>query len=86
MPLYIYQCQKCEWLVEKFCHKRDDEVELVCEECEGEEFEKVMGTVYSKMLYGARENLEKRINPAVDDVQKKLSQGSDRDFLDVAGD
>ena len=86
MPLFIYQCQSCEWLVEKFVHNRDDDIEIKCEECEEELFERVIGNVYTKMRYNAKDTVAKRINPGVDRIEKKLSQGSDKDFIDVAGD
>ena len=86
MPLFIYQCQKCGWAVEKFLHNRKNTPELVCEECGEHEFEKLMGITSIKMLYGAKETFEKRINPDINKIQEKIAKGSDKDFLDIAGD
>lgn len=86
MPLFNYQCQCCDWVVEKFLHNRDDEVELVCPECEGTEFERVMGLVHNRTWLNARDTLTNRILPDANRIQKKISSGSDNDFLDITGD
>lgn len=86
MPLYVYQCKNCEWMVEKFLHNRKNTPELVCEECGGEEFDRVIGMAHTKMMYNAKETFEKKISPDVEKIQKKIADGSDKDFLDIAGD
>ena len=82
----MYQCKNCELVVERFLHNRKDTPEIVCEECEGEEFERVIGMAYTKMMYNAKETFEKRISPDVEEIQNKIANGSDKDFLDIAGD
>lgn len=86
MPLFNYQCQKCGWVIEKFQHKKDEEVELACEECESEEFERVMGVIYNRTWENAKDALKNRILPDADRIQDKISKGSDNDFLDITGD
>lgn len=85
MPLFNYQCQDCDWLVERFLHNRDEEVELVCDECEGINMERVMGLIHNRTQYNAHDTLHNKILPDVDRIQKKVSSGSDSDFLDITG-
>lgn len=86
MPLYNFQCSNCELVVEKFKHAKDDEVEIVCDECECEEFLPLIGQVQNRTRLNARDNLEKRILPDVDRIQKKVGEGSDSEFLNITGD
>lgn len=86
MPLFSYQCEGCEVVVELFLHNRDDEVEIECEECGGTEFVKVFGVFVNAIRYNAKETMDKVINPEVDRIRTKVSRGSDKDFLDIAGD
>lgn len=86
MPLFNYQCQNCGWVVEKFLHNRDDPAELVCTECEGVEFERIMGLVHNRTWLNARDALNNKVLPDADRIQKKISSGSDSDFLDITGD
>jgi len=86
MPLYNYQCQECGFVLEKFHHHPEDEVEMVCSECECEDFERIVGFVHNRTKLNARDNLEQRLTPEVNRIMKKVSEGSDKDFLDIAGD
>lgn len=86
MPLFNYKCQGCEFIVEKFLHHRDDEVEIECPECGGEGFDQIIGNVQNRVWLNATENLHSRILPDADRIQEKICNGSDSDFLDIVGD
>lgn len=85
MPLYNYLCINCNTVVEKFQHKLE-EIDIECKECDFTEFERILGIVFTKMRMNANDTLKNRINPEVDRIYEKLASGSDKDFLDVAGD
>ena len=86
MPLFNYQCQECDWVIEKFVHTADAELEIICEECECISFERVIGIVQNRTWLNAKDNFNKRLNPEIDRIRNNISKGSDNDFLDIAGD
>jgi putative FmdB family regulatory protein len=86
MPLFNYQCQSCDLIVEKFVHKIDSDVEITCEECDGVDFEKIVGLAHNRTWLNAKDNFNKRISPDAERIRKNMSQGNDNDFLDIAGD
>ena len=88
MPLFNYQCQneECGFVVEKFLHKKDDEIEVICPECEKTEFEKVIGKVHNRTWMNARDTLNNKILPDANRIYENICGGNDNDFLDVSGD
>ena len=84
MPLFNYMCLKCNEIVEKFQHK-PEEIDIECEECGHDEFERVIGNVHHKIVYDANGTLKNRIKPDMDRIYKNISKGKDNDFLDIAG-
>lgn len=86
MPLFNYQCRDCDWMVEKFVHSADAELEVICEECNSLEFEKVIGSVFNRTWLNAKDSFNNRITPEVERISKNISEGNDNDFLDIAGD
>ena len=85
MPLYNYICLKCGEVVEKFQHK-PKKIEIKCKECDNEEFERIIGKVYNKIRYNAKDTFKNRVKPDVDRINKSIADGKDKDFLDIAGD
>ena len=84
MPLYSYECQKCNEVFELFQHN-SSRIEVQCVNCNHNECKRLMGRVSNRTRYNARDNLNKRIEPEVNRIMSKVSQGSDKDFLDIAG-
>ncbi|MBW2574180.1 MAG: zinc ribbon domain-containing protein [Deltaproteobacteria bacterium] len=52
MPIYEFKCLKCEEFIEMLIMNQDDEVELKCPKCGGEELERVLSTTSYNMGYG----------------------------------
>lgn len=84
MPLFNYQCNKCEAVVEKFQHKTSDVLEITCE-CGSKEFTKLFGKTHNRVYLNSKDMLNKRINPDADRISKNINKGKDRDFLDIYG-
>jgi len=84
MPLFNYQCNKCELIVEKFQHKSNVVVEITCE-CGNKEFSKVFGKVNNRTYLNANDLLNKKINPDVERIRNNMGKGKDKDFLDIYG-
>jgi len=84
MPLFNYQCNKCEAVVEKFLHNAKQDVEIKCE-CGSTEFSKLFGKTHSRTWLNARDMLNNKINPDVDRINKNINKGKDKDFLDIYG-
>jgi len=53
MPIYEFKCLKCEEFIEMLIMNQDDEVELKCPKCGGEELERVLSTTSYNMGYGS---------------------------------
>lgn len=85
MPLFNYQCKKCEFVVEKFLHTSDSCVEIICEECDGEEFDRLIGVIHNRTWLNAKDCFNNRVSPDAERIRKNISQGNDKDFLDIAG-
>jgi len=86
MPLFSYECNKCECVVEKFVHKSSDIPELKCRKCDGIGFKKLFSDVKSRIGLDAKTLYETKIKPDVQRIMKNISNGKDSDFLDISGD
>ena len=85
MPLYYYECPECDYIFEIFQHN-SNELNIECKKCSAPQCSRLLGFTHNRTLYNARDNLSKRIKPDVDRIMNKVSKGSDKDFLDIAGD
>jgi putative FmdB family regulatory protein len=48
MPIYEFKCLECEEFIELLVMNKDEEIELKCPKCKGEELERVLSsTCYS---------------------------------------
>jgi hypothetical protein len=72
-------------VVEKFQHK-PGKIEIKCKECDGEEFERIIGKVRHKITYDAKGTYENKIKPDINRINKNIANGKDKDFLDISGD
>ena len=84
MPLFNYMCVKCKLVVEKFQHK-PKKMKIKCKECDGGEFERVIGKIRHKITYDAKGTFNNRIKPDMDRINKNIADGKDKDFFDIAG-
>jgi len=82
MPLYNFRCEKCNILFERFLHDSTQTVE--CEKCK-EKCNKVFGKIHSRKRLDAKEILSELIEPDAKRISKNISEGSDKDFLDICG-
>ena len=53
MPIYEFKCLKCQELIELLVMNKDDEIELRCPACNGEDLERVLSTTTYNMGYGS---------------------------------
>ena len=53
MPIYEFKCLKCEEFIEMLVMNQDDEIELKCPKCGGEDLERVLSTTSYTMGYGS---------------------------------
>ncbi len=53
MPIYEFQCLKCEEFIEMLVMGQDKEIELKCPKCGGEELERVLSATSYNMGYGS---------------------------------
>jgi len=86
MPLFNYMCVKCKIIVEKFQHKPTDEIKIECKKCGGNEFVRTIGKILHKITYDSKGTYNNRIKPEVERINKNISDGKDKDFLDITGD
>jgi len=84
MPLYCYECVECGHLFELFQHN-SDKIQVECTECEHSECKRLLGHVHNRVKFNAMDNLHKRILPDADRIMNDMGKGSDKDFLDIAG-
>jgi len=85
MPLYLYECTKCNTVSEVFKHNSNADTDLCCNICNNTEFKKLIGKPQNRVLYNARENYSRRLQPEVDRIMDNVAKGKDKDFLDIAG-
>jgi len=85
MPLFNYQCNKCEVVIEKFQHKIKEEVEITCS-CGNKEFTKLFGKTHNRVWLNSKELMDKKISPDIERIRKDINKGKDKDFLDIYGD
>ena len=52
MPIYEFKCLKCEEFIEMLVMNQDDEIELKCPKCGGEDLERVLSTTSYTMGFG----------------------------------
>jgi putative FmdB family regulatory protein len=83
MPLFIYKCVDCEKEIEKFQHNNAI-LDIVCSKCGGK-CERQFPETKNRIKLNARDTYEQVIKPDVDRISKKISEGSDKYFLDVCG-
>lgn len=85
MPLFNYMCLKCDEIVEKFQHK-PVKPKIGCKKCGYKKFKRIIGKIRNKITYNAKDTYKNRIKPDVDRINKNISDGKDKDFLDISGD
>ena len=85
MPLYYYECSECEHVFELFQHN-SEKIQVNCTECEHSECKRLLGNVHNRVKLNHRDNLDRRLLPDVDRIMTNMGKGSDKDFLDIAGD
>lgn len=84
MPLFNYKCDKCEIVIEKYVNPGKNP-KVNCPECDGD-LEKVFGSFCNRTWRRANENFDEVLDPEIERIRKKIREGSDNDFLDIAGD
>jgi putative FmdB family regulatory protein len=85
MPLYLYKCNKCDHLVEKFRNKSEMDDELLCEECSGV-CERQFSVVGNRVWLDAKDLYNQKIKTDAENIMKKIKSGKDKDFFDIYGD
>lgn len=85
MPLFNYQCNKCESITEKFQHKVSDKPELICVKCGGLEFKRLFSSHHNRTTLNSKETYTQKIKPDVDRIGKEINKGKDKAFLDIYG-
>jgi putative FmdB family regulatory protein len=83
MPLYTFECPKCNKKIEKFLHSADIKIE--CGEC-GEECNRIFGEIHSRKRMDAKELFAEKIQPDAEKIMDNIGCGKDEDFLDIYGD
>jgi len=84
MPLFNFQCQKCELVLEKF-QRGKDPPEITCPECECTEFKKLLSAWNNRTWLSAKDLYNQKIAPDADRIRKEMGQGKDKHFLDLYG-
>jgi len=86
MPLFLFKCSKCGNADEKFFHSAEnaDKANILCSCCDGS-CSRQLSSFKSKLQLDAKELYEQKIKPEVDEICKRIANGSDRDFLDIYG-
>ena len=85
MPLFNYQCSKCEAVVEKFLHKATEKAEITCA-CGNTDFTRLFGKTHSRTYLNSKDLLNNKINPDANRIRNNINKGKDKDFLDIYGD
>lgn len=62
MPLYDYECGKCDHVFEVF-HKINETPDLACPKCKAEKPRKVITQARTDAWSKFLDNMEKRVNP-----------------------
>jgi putative FmdB family regulatory protein len=83
MPLFTYLCKDCGNMVEKFVQGK---TEVVCDQCGGVNCEKQFSAGGSRSELSAKDFYNEKIRPEADRIFERACNGSDADFLDIAGD
>ena len=52
MPIYEFKCLECEEFIEILVMNKDEEIEMKCPKCGGEDLARVMSTTNYAMGYG----------------------------------
>lgn len=84
MPLFNFQCQKCKHVLEKF-QRGKDPPEIICPECDGIEFKKLLSKWNNRTWLNSKEFYSRKIAPDAERIRKEMSQGKDNHFLDIYG-
>ena len=84
MPLFSYECIKCQIVIEKFHHKINEMPKLTCE-CGNTEFVKLFNKWNNRTSLDAKEFLKQKIRPDADRISKNINKGKDKDFFDIHG-
>ena len=53
MPIYEFKCLKCEEFIELLVMNKDEEIELKCPKCAGENLERVLSSTNYSMGIGS---------------------------------
>lgn len=85
MPLYTYKCTKCEYIIEKFIHLSDENVEILCGEC-GNKCERQISICKNRTEIDAKTIYNEKIIPETKKIMDGMHDGNDSDFFDIYGD
>ena len=86
MPLFNYQCTKCEHIMEKFQHNSDDVLDVVCDECQNTECEKQLPFSHNRVWLDSKDLLKEKIGPDARRIMDNMKKGKSKDFFDIYGD
>ena len=86
MPLFTYKCLDCECLVEKFQHDAEEDIEVMCPECEGTNCERQMPFAHGRTWLNAKDMIKEKIGPDAKRIMDNMNRGKDKDFFDIYGD
>ena len=53
MPIYEFKCLKCEEFIELLIMNKDEEIELKCPKCNGEDLERILSSTSYSMADGS---------------------------------
>jgi putative FmdB family regulatory protein len=53
MPIYEFKCLKCEEFIELLVMNKNEEVELKCPKCKGEDLERILSSTSYNMAVGS---------------------------------
>ena len=83
MPLFNYECENCNIIIEKF-QRGEDSPDIICPECQGNDFKKLLSVSKNRVWLNSRDFYNQKIAPDAKRIMKKMGK-KDNHFLDVYG-
>lgn len=84
MPLFVFKCNDCEFVMEKFINGNPEEREIICKNCESKNCVRQFSFFGNRVWLEAKDYYKEKIMPEV----KKISENMDKKdsvLLDVCG-